>query len=66
MMMRKPLSDGRRVLLLLVWLVALGVVVMLGLNPETRFSSSDLIPTLRLWVPLIVAGLITLIVHMLP
>lgn len=64
--MHTPLSEGRRVIILLVWLTALGVVVLLGMNPSARFSSNDLVSTLRLWIPLIVAGLITLIVHQLP
>jgi hypothetical protein len=64
--MQKPLSEVRRIFLLLVWLTALGVVVLLGMDPASRFSSNDLVSTLRLWIPLIVAGLITLIVHQFP
>lgn len=64
--MGKPLSDARRVLLLVVWLSAFGVVVMLGMDPNARAASNDLVSILRLWVPLIVAGLITVIVHQLP
>jgi len=64
--MQKPLSDTRRVVILLVWLTALGVVVLLGMDPTARLASSELVSTLRLWIPLIVAGLITVIVHQLP
>ncbi len=64
--MGKPLSDARRVLLLLVWLTALGVIVLLGMDPRARFAANDLVSTLRLWIPLVVAGLITVIVHLFP
>jgi hypothetical protein len=63
--MFKPLSDTRRVFLLFVWLVALGVLVVLGMDEPARIPN-QLVSALRLWVPLIVAGLITLIVHQLP
>jgi len=64
--MGKPLSDARRVVLLMVWLIAFGVVVMLGMDPNARQASNELVSILRLWIPLIVAGLITVIVHQLP
>jgi hypothetical protein len=63
--MLKPLSEARRIILLFVWLGALGVVVVLGMDGAAR-SSNELISALRLWIPFIIAGLVTIIVHQIP
>lgn len=60
--MSKPLSDFQRVFLLLIWLVAFGVVVVLGLDARTRIGA-ELMEVWRLFIPLVTAGLISLIVH---
>ena len=62
--MSKPLTDFQRVFLLLVWLIAFGVVVVLGLDTRARASSGELIEVWRLFVPLVIAGLISLMVHL--
>ncbi len=62
--MSKPLTDFQRVFLLLVWLGAFGVVVVLGLDTRARLASNELIEVWRLFIPLIVAGLISLLVHL--
>lgn len=62
--MTKPLSDFQRVFLLLVWLIAFGVVIVMGLDAHARASSSELIQVWRLFIPLIVAGLVSLMVHL--
>jgi hypothetical protein len=62
--MSKPLSDFQRVFLLLIWLVAFGVVVVLGLDTRARASSGELVEMWRLFMPLVAAGLISLIVHL--
>lgn len=61
--MSKPLSDFQRVFLLVVWLVAFGIVVLLGLDPRARESGGQLAEVWRLFVPLVAGGLITLMVH---
>lgn len=61
--MSKPLSDFQRVFLLLVWLVAFGVVVVLGLDARARAANGELVEVWRLFMPLVTAGLITLMVH---
>lgn len=62
-MMSKPLSDFQRVFLLVVWLVAFGIVVLLGLDPRARESGGQLAEVWRLFVPLVAGGLITVMVH---
>lgn len=61
--MSKPLSDLQRVFLLVVWLVAFGIIIILGLDARARAASNELIEIWRLFVPLLGAGLISLIVH---
>jgi hypothetical protein len=61
--MSKPLSDVQRVFLLLVWLIAFGVIIVLGLDARGRAGAADLVQVWRLFVPLVAAGLVTLIVH---
>jgi hypothetical protein len=61
--MSKPLTDLQRVFLLLVWLVAFGVVIVLGLDAPGRAAAGELIEVWRLFMPLVAAGLVTLIVH---
>lgn len=60
--MSKPLSDFQRVFLLVVWLIAFGIVVVLGLDARARIGA-ELMEIWRLFIPLVVAGLISLIVH---
>jgi hypothetical protein len=62
MEMSKPLSDAQRVFLLVVWLAAFGVVILLGLDARARLGE-QLMEVWRLFMPLIAAGLISLIVH---
>jgi len=62
--MQKSLSDFQRVLLLLIWLVAFGIVVVLGLDARARSSGGELVEVWRLFVPLVAAGLVSLIVHL--
>lgn len=62
--MPQLLTDFQRVILLLIWLVAFGIVVVLGLDARARSSNGELIEVWRLFVPLVVAGLISLIVHL--
>lgn len=61
--MSKPLTDFQRVFLLLLWLAAFGVVIVLGLDARERSVDGELVQVWRLFMPLIVAGLISLIVH---
>ena len=61
--MSKPLSDLQRVFLLIVWLIAFGIIILLGLDARARAASSELIEVWRLFIPLLGAGLISLIVH---
>lgn len=61
--MSKPLSDFQRVFLLVVWLVAFGIIVVLGLDARARAPGGELAEVWRLFVPLLVGGLITLMVH---
>lgn len=60
--MSKPLSDFQRVFLLVIWLAAFGIVIMLGLDARARIGA-ELMEVWRLFVPLIAAGLVSLIVH---
>jgi hypothetical protein len=62
--MQKSLSDWQRVFLLLVWLTAFGVIIVLGLDTRARATGGELMEVGRLFVPLIAAGLISLIVHL--
>jgi hypothetical protein len=61
--MSKPLTDVQRVFLLLVWLVAFGAVIVLGLDARGRGNAGALVEVWRLFMPLVTAGLVTLIVH---
>lgn len=61
--MSKPLSDFQRVFLLVVWLVAIGIVILQGLDPRASDSGGQLAEAWRLFVPLVAGGLITLMVH---
>ena len=61
--MSKPLSDFQRVFLLVVWLIAFGIVIVLGLDPRARATGGELAEVWRLFVPLLAGGLITLMVH---
>jgi hypothetical protein len=62
--MSKPLTDFQRVLLLIVWLIAFGVVILLGFDTRARATGGELTEIWRLFLPLITAGLITLMVHL--
>ncbi len=62
--MSKPLSDFQRVFLLVVWLIAFGVIVVLGLDARARGGEGELVEVWRLFVPLVAAGLVTLMVHL--
>lgn len=62
--MSKPLTDFQRVFLLLVWLIAFGIVIVLGLDTRARSANGELIEVWRLFIPLIVGGLISLMVHL--
>lgn len=62
--MSKPLTDFQRVFLLLVWLIAFGIVIVLGLDTRARSANGELIEVWRLFIPLVVAGLISLMVHL--
>jgi hypothetical protein len=62
--MPKPLSDFQRVFLLIVWLVAFGVIIVLGLDARARSSQGELVEVWRLFMPLVAAGLVTLMVHL--
>lgn len=62
--MSKSLTDAQRVFLLLVWLVAFGIVVVLGLDSRARASGGGLIEAWRLFMPLVAAGLVSLLVHL--
>lgn len=61
--MSKPLSDFQRVFLLIVWLIAFGIVIVLGLDPRARESGGQLAEVWRLFIPLLVGALISLMVH---
>ncbi len=62
--MSKPLSDFQRVFLLLVWLIAFGVVILLGFDARARATGGELTEIWRLALPLVVAGLISVMVHL--
>lgn len=62
--MPRPLSDFQRVFLLLVWLGAFAIIVVLGFDPRMRYDTGGLVEAWRLFVPLIAAGLVTLLVHL--
>ncbi len=62
--MSKPLTDFQRVFLLLVWLIAFGIVIILGLDTRARSANGELIEVWRLFIPLVVAGLVSLMVHL--
>lgn len=61
--MSNSLSDLQRVFLLVVWLVAFGIIVVLGLDARGRAVGGELAEIWRLFVPLVAGGLITLMVH---
>ena len=62
--MIKPLSDFQRVFLLFVWLIVFGIVIVLGLDPRARSSNGELIEVWCLFISLVVAGLVSLMVHL--
>lgn len=62
--MSKPLTDFQRVFLLLVWLIAFGIVIILGLDTRARSANGELIEVWRLFIPLVAGGLISLMVHL--
>lgn len=62
--MVKPLSDFQRVFLLVVWLIAFGIVIVLGLDASARAQNGELAEAWRLFIPLVVAGLVTLMIHL--
>jgi hypothetical protein len=62
--MSKPLTDLQRVFLLVVWLIAFGIVILLGFDARGRATGGELTEVWRLFVPLVAAGLISVMVHL--
>ncbi len=46
-----------------MWLVAFGIIVVLGLDARARETGGELAEVWRLFVPLLAGGLISLMVH---